>query len=312
MFSNSFEFIKKHIEKRCESDIPLDHGTQTKFLILLIALMTFMLVLISSGILILNNMTERWSSGLKNKLTIEIPVETSEGYILSRETVRKETKKLHEALKTEDYLQSIDIVEENEIRQLISPWISPDLELTEIPLPGLIAVKLQNASPANIKQLEEKVSQNSSYAKLETHREWLEKLLAFIINLKRLSIFITSILFVITITSIATAMHTRLSLYKTEVELLHLMGADDRYIAQQFQPHALIMTFKGSAIGATAALVIILLTTFFSYNSENDFIPSLSLDLGNFILIICCPILIISIALITSWITILRSLLKMP
>jgi cell division transport system permease protein len=40
------------------------------------------------------------------------------------------------------------------------------------------------------------------------------------------------------------------------VEVLHYVGAGDRFVARQFQRHFLILGFKGGAIGGGAAMVL--------------------------------------------------------
>ena len=66
-----------------EYDLPLNQSEDTRFLVLLVGLMSLLLVLALSGTFALNNMAKRWSSGLENKVTIEIPVETKAGNLLS-------------------------------------------------------------------------------------------------------------------------------------------------------------------------------------------------------------------------------------
>ena len=53
-------------------DLPLNKDEGTNFLRLLIALMSFLAAVALAGNFALNSMTQRWSSGLENKLTIEI------------------------------------------------------------------------------------------------------------------------------------------------------------------------------------------------------------------------------------------------
>jgi cell division transport system permease protein len=54
-------------------DLPLNKGSGTGFLVILIALMTFLGMLALASSFALSAMTARWSSGLENRLTIESP-----------------------------------------------------------------------------------------------------------------------------------------------------------------------------------------------------------------------------------------------
>ena len=43
------------------------------------------------------------------------------------------------------------------------------------------------------------------------------------------------------------------------IEVLHFIGADDRYIAAQFQRHFAVLGIRGGVIGGLAALVLLIL-----------------------------------------------------
>ncbi len=293
-------------------DLPLDKGSDTNFLILLISLMSFLAVLSLSGTIAINAMTNRWSSGLENKVTVEIAVETKDGHILSQETIREETLSIYKMLSNRKDVKSANILSYEDIQELLSPWLGKDMSLKDLPLPGLIAVELQNIDANGLETLTKDIEKISRYAKLETHREWLSDLINFANNLRSLALIITIIIGSITIVAISYAVRTRLALHHDEVELLHHMGASDNYIAKQFRNHAIILSFKGGIIGTTAGLIITFLLTTLSYHSNTDLIPAIHIGAWGIALLCIVPITICSIAVITSYLTVLRNLAKMP
>ncbi|MFP4098099.1 MAG: hypothetical protein ACLFU1_04870, partial [Alphaproteobacteria bacterium] len=123
-------------------DLPLNEGADTHFLILLIALMSFLAVLSLSGTIAMHIMTNRWSSGLENKVTIEISINTEEGPQLSQATVKKETLELYKMLAEHPHVKSANVLNSEDVQELISPWLGDGLSLEDLPLPGLIAVEL--------------------------------------------------------------------------------------------------------------------------------------------------------------------------
>lgn len=296
--------------KKC--DLPLDKGDDSNFLILIIALMSFLAVLSLSGTIALTSMTERWSSGLENKVTIEVAVETKEGHILSQETIGKETLALYKMLSEHKNVKTADVLEHEDIRELISPWIGDNLSLEDIPLPGLIAVELRGINAQGLDDFKNDILKTSHYANLETHHEWLSDLINFTHALKTLALLITIIISAITIIAIAYAMRTRLALHKNEVVLLHHMGARDHYIARQFQYHAMVLSLRGGVFGTAAGLTATFLLTFLSHNSGTDLIPVISIGLWGILTLCLIPVIVSLVAVITSHITVLRCLGKMP
>ncbi len=304
--------VLKYLGFRDDYDLPLNQSEDSRFLILLVGLMSFLAVLACSGTFALSNMTNRWSSGLENKVTIEIAVETKEGHLLSNRTVKKETKKLADKLAKNPIIKSISVLTSEEIQELISPWIGKDLTLNDIPLPGLIAVELRHSDKASLNMLKANIAAISQYAQLETHHEWLADLISFANSLKALSLFIALIIGGATITAITAGIRTRLAIHNKEVELLHHMGATDNYIARQFQRHAMMLAFKGGVIGTLSGLIVIAMIVLLSKNSGSALIPSIEIGYMALLFLFLIPVIVALIAIVTSRFTVLRSLEKMP
>ena len=293
-------------------DLPLNKGSDANFLVLLISLMSFLAVLSLSGTIAIDTMTSRWSSGLENKVTIEIAVETKEGHILSQETIGQETLSLYKMLSEHKDVKSASVLNHEDIQELLSPWLGQDMSLEDIPLPGLIAVELRNIDENDLKALTKDIEETSKYAQLETHREWLSDLINFTNALQMLALIITLIISAITIVAIAYAVRTRLALHHDEVALLHHMGASDNYIAKQFRNHAIILSFKGGMIGTATGLIVTFILTLLSRHSGTDLIPVIHIGVWGIVILCTIPILVCVIAVITSYLTVLRNLAKMP
>ncbi len=293
-------------------DLPLNQSEDSRFLILLVGLMSFLAVLAFSGTFALNDMTSRWSSGLENKVTIEVPVETKEGHLLSNRTVNKETKKLASKLENNPIIKSVKILSHEEIQELISPWIGKDLTLNDIPLPGLIAVELRRSDSKSLDMLKANVKAISKYAQLETHHEWLGSLISFANTLKTLALFIALIIGGATVTAIIAGVRTRLAIHCKEVELLHHMGASDDYISRQFQRHSMILAFKGSVFGTLSGLFIMGIIVMLSNGSGGSLIPAIEISYMAVLFILAIPAIAALIAMVASRFTVLHSLQEMP
>ncbi len=309
---------KPYIKRICrilgftEYDLPFGHNEDSRFLIILIALMSFLAVLSAGGNLALNEMTHRWSSGLENKATIEISAETPDGNLLSQKTIQSETRKTAENLKNHQFVSSVRILSHEEIRSLLSPWLGGELILQDIPLPGLISVDLKGINNETLKQFNADLYKISKYARLETHHEWLSDLIAFTSTLRNLALLITLLIGCIIVTSVAAGMHARLAIHKKEVELLHHMGATDNYIALQFQRHAMALSLGGSFIGTITGIIIITIVGVLSSNAPTPFIPALQIGGPSLLLLFLIPVITTLIAIATSRFTVLRKLSEMP
>lgn len=293
-------------------ELPLNKSEDAQFLTLLICLMSFLSVLSFSGTFALNNMTHRWSSGLENKVTIEISPETTDNQILPHDIVQKETQSLYNKLSNHPNIKQATLLGHEDIQNLISPWIGNDLTLADIPLPGLISIDLKNSDPQSIEKLKNDISSYSQQAQLETHNEWFSDLMRFANTLKTLALIIALIVTATTVIAIVAGMKTRLIIHTKEIQLLHNMGAHDKYIARQLERHATKISLKGSCAGVLIGLIFSTIIAFISNQSGTPLIPSLTIGSFNIVGILCIPLMIALIAIISTRITVLRSLAKMP
>lgn len=294
-------------------DIPLDKNEGADFLILLIALMTFLAVMALSGSFALSSMTKRWSSGLENKLTIEIPAEKSNGDLRSQDQIDAYTKEVLEALADHPHIDKLSALEENDIQDLIAPWLGKDMVLDEIPLPGLISAELNLSTPEVLSAIEKDLALINNNIRIDTHESWLMSLLRMTGALQLSASAITLIIGLTTIVAVAGGVRARMAIHREDVELLHLMGASDEYITKQFQRHALILAIKGAGAGTIAAVIVLILMSVFSGNGgEEQVLPGLTLRPLQMIWLIVLPAFACVIAAVASRFTVLRVLGAMP
>lgn len=301
------------VQEKRRYDLPLNKSVGTGFLILLVALMSFLGVLAMSASYGLSTMTRHWSEGLENKATIEIPAERSSGGIRSGQEVEELQNKISAILDKNALIEEHTIMSEKDIRDLISPWLGQEMGLGEIPLPGLISVELEKGlKPTDISKLADDLKVINKDIVLDTHESWLGDLLKLTGALKFSAGFIALIIGLTTVTAIAGAIRSRMAIHSDDVQLLHLMGASDFYISRQFQRHALIITLQGSALGVLAGLMIMGVIALLSGDTGAALLPEFTFTLWHFLGIMLLPLAACVIAALTARFTVLRVLTMMP
>ena len=298
-------------EKR-RYDLPLNKDRGTDFLVVLIALMTFLTIMALSAAFVLNDLTARWSSGLENKLTIEIPAQDQDGNLLAKDRIQDDTIAVKDALQGYQPIRSIFVLQESDIHDLVAPWLGEDIDMADIPLPGLISVELQTSNAEILAEIGSRVKGVVPRASIDAHESWLSDILKFTGSLQFAASFITLVIIATTIVAVMGAIRSRIAIHRSDIELLHLMGASDPYISRQFQRHAFILGLQGSAFGVLSSAGLILLITFLTRNAEKSLLPSLEMTWQHFIIIFCIPAVACVISAITARLTVMRSLKAMP
>lgn len=295
-------------------DLPLNRSDSTRFLVTLIALMTFLAVLAIAAFFALGAMSERWTSGLENKMTIEISAQTPEGLLRTPEDVAKITAAASSVLAAHPAVQSHHALSSAEIHALVAPWLGDSqLSVDQMPLPGLISLELNPGTAREVvTMLGEKITAAAPGARLDTHETWLSDVLRFTGALQFAATLLLAVIGVTTVIAIAGAVRARLAVHKADVELLHLMGAADRYISNQFQRHALLLGLAGGATGMLAGLCALIIIGWLSGEMDVNLLPEYKVSVMQMIIICALPLMIAALAAATARQTVLRALREMP
>lgn len=298
-------------EKR-KYDLPLSGSSGNTFLRLLIGLMCVLGMLALSASFALSAMKDRWSDGLAGKASVEIPATDSGGEVISPAIVKSMTEEAAEVLRKYPDVREAAIMEDNKIAALLSPWLGTDMVMDSIPLPGIISVSFHDNMTPDIKAMERAIKDVAPRAKIDTHESWLSDVLRFTGALQFAAALLTLIIGVTTLVAVAGAVRSKLSENKEELQLLHLMGASDSYIARQLQRHTMILALQGGAAGMVAGALILLVIGMAAGHIGVNLVPDFRLDNAQKAALVLLPIPIAALAMATARFTVLRVLAKMP
>lgn len=294
-------------------DLPLNQSSGARFLILLVALMSFLAMMALSATMVLGGVTRHWSSGLENKVTIEIPAQKKDGALRDADEIESLSASVLKTLKANPNIKTMRALNAEDIHGLVSPWLGDDVVLDELPLPGLLSVELHVRDAGKLDEMQKALHSIAGDIRIDTHEDWLDDILRLAGTLKFSALIVTLIIGATTIVAIAGAIRSRMAEHKADIELLHLMGASDLYITKQLQRHAIFLTLKGALAGTLAGGIILLLMAVIARAGDGSAtLPSLSLGGGQILLLVLLPGLMTLISSYTARFTVLRVLGQMP
>jgi cell division transport system permease protein len=206
-------------------DLPLNRASGAGFLMLLIALMTFLALLALASSFALSAMTDRWSSGLESKVTVEIPATDERGASLKHEEVRQKTEQIAAVLRQHPSVASVHPLSDQEITDLVKPWLGDNLQLAHVPMPGLISLQMRNEDQTTYKVLSDRVAAIEPRARVDTHEDWLRDVIRFTNALQFATALLTIVIGFTTATAMGGAVRARMAVNRDEIEILHLMAS---------------------------------------------------------------------------------------
>ena len=293
-------------------DLPLNQDSASSFQIQLTALMVMLSCWALITFVSFEGIANHWVSGISNKLTIELsPISGDEQTVLPFKTLEARGQIIAEKILRLEGVSEARFIQQKEVANMIGSWLDAQSLSTDLPLPGLVSVVTTEDAPeglvADIEGFAKSVHMNSH---VETHKDWLLEFLETIYFLRYAALFLCLLMLAALLFSIQGIIKSRLSTYARDIELLHLIGASDTYIARQFQRHATLLSFKGAQIGLGLAVAGILVTSMFSL-SLNSFSEQ-SVSYICYLSLVFVPILAIGISRLTARFTVLKTLNKLP
>lgn len=284
-------------------DIPLHTRLGTEFLVLLIALMTYLLLLSATGSIGLGHMADKWVSGLENAMTIEIP---------ARDGAKQNSEILVEKLKATKGIESARILTQSDMGDILSPWLGNDTSvIADLPLPTLISVELEKRTPALSLTIKNLVNTYTPEAVVDSHEAWLVDLLKLTNGLRVTALIVFGLILFVTSLVIAGAVRSRMAMHQRELELLHTMGATDRYISLQFIRYIFSQTTKGLGFGLLAGAFTFICFAFF-INQSSGAMPELNMGNTDWVTLVSIPFLLLIIGTLTARHTVYSVLNEMP
>ena len=294
---------------RHRTDIPLGDDHANRFLPWLIALMVYLAGLALAGTVVLDRAVDRWSSGLGGSLTVQVAP------ALDVEDADAQTRaRVARAIALIAATPGVTRVEElatERLARLLEPWLGSGELMRELPLPRLIDVELAPGGGFDTAALARRLEAAVPGASLDDHGAWLDDLKALARSIEGVALAILVLIGAAGVAAVVFVTRTGLAVHHEVVEVLHLVGAKDAYVAKQFQSHALFLSLKGGLVGTALAVASLLALDYLGGRVEVSLLPKLSLGPWGWLGIAAVPLVAAAIATLTARITVTRSLARM-
>ena len=287
------------------SDLPLDHDALGRFLPWLIAFMVYLAALALAGMLLLNTMAARWDRGMGDTLTVQIaPADTPEQDALRvRATLG--------ILRSIPGVAQAQLIDEGRLMDLLEPWLGPGGATKDLPLPRLIDVELKPGAQVDAAALATRLAAAVPGTAVDDHGVWLERLIRLIRTVEALATAVLLLIGLATAGTVVFTTRTGLSIHHEAIEVLHLIGAQDTYVARQFAGRALAMGLRGGIIGLVFAVPTLLGIGYLAARMQAGILPDVSLGPQHWAALAGLPLVVAAIAMVTARLTVMRTLARM-
>ncbi|WBL79733.1 ABC transporter permease [Bradyrhizobium xenonodulans] len=222
------------------------HG---RALVAVVAIMTFLASMTTGTVLLVSASAAEWQSDVASEITIQVRPQA--GRDLDRDTAA-----VAEAMRALAGIVEVKPFSKDESGKLLEPWLGTGLSMDDLPVPRMIIARVQPGTPLDLGALRARVTQVAPSASVDDHRAWIERMRSMTNATVLAGIGILALVIIATIISVSFATRGAMAANRPIVEVLHFVGAGDRYIANRFLRHFLRLGLEGGVIGGGAAMLV--------------------------------------------------------
>ena len=223
-------------------------------LITVIAIMTFLASLAAGTAILITGASRGWQNSVAQEATIQVrPVA---GHDLD-----SDARRAADIAGQTPGVEDVRIFSATESARLLEPWLGGGLDLGELPVPRMLVVK-KGSGPFDANALRAKLANDVPSAMFDDHSQWLARLTIMTRTVVGAAIVLFGLVLTAMLLAVAFATRGAMAGNREIIDVLHFVGAEDRFIAREFQRHFLRLGLRGGLIGAgLAALTFFVLGT---------------------------------------------------
>ncbi len=279
----------------------LQEGRRASPMPWVIAIMMFLTVLAAAAGLALGNAAATLDASLQGRLTVQI----SEASAVIREArVRRAVAELRGLAAVSD----VRIVPEEQLTEMLAPWLGEDALEPDLPLPALIDVELRQATPEDVALITQTITDAVPGARVDANAQWLAPLAGLLRSLEWLAIALVLLMAIATSATVVLAARAALNTHRSTIEVMHLLGATDAQVARLFQRRIALDALFGGAAGLGAGLLVLLLLGGRVSDIGSELLGSAGLGWGEWLILLALPLLGALLATLCARVTVMRTL----
>lgn len=218
----------------------------SRALVLVIAIMGYLACLTVGAVSVVADAAAAWQSDIAREVTIQI--RPRDGVDLAAATERAV-----EIARAMPGVGTVHALTAEETRGLVEPWLGTGIDLESLPVPRLVSVEIVDAERADLARLATDLTAAVPGASVDDHTAWAARLAGLATTAVLGGLAILALVLAAMALSVVFATRAAIASNRQVIEVLHFVGAEDRFIAAEFGRHFLVVGLRGALAGAVAA-----------------------------------------------------------
>jgi cell division transport system permease protein len=226
------------------------HSAASRALVGVIAILTFLAALCAGAAELVASHSHEWSSSVGREATIQVRPSP-------QRDIEADMALVADLARRTAGIGAVETLSKTESERLLEPWLGSGLDMGDLPVPRLAILKFEEGARPDLSELRRLLAAQVPGASLDDHGAWLSRLSVMANTVVFVALGLTLLVLVATALAVAFATQGAMAGNREVVEVLHFVGADDAFIAGEFQRRFFRLGLKGSLVGGGTALAAI-------------------------------------------------------
>ena len=217
-----------------------------KSLTLVIAIMCFLACLTTGAVYMMTQSASAWLRDIASEVTVQVES-------LAKVDIERQVRDVAAFLVEQPGVTAAKPLTLEASASLLEPWLGSSVGLKSLPVPRMIAVEVDRRDPPDFARLRVTLANQFRGTSLDDHRQWQAQIRTVTHSFALGGLAILMLVGAATTAVIVSATRSAMASNREIVEVLHFVGATDRFIARQFQAHFLRLGVRAGVVGAVLA-----------------------------------------------------------
>ncbi len=245
---------QSRVSKREQTHAPIvPAGSVTgQSLTLVISIMCCLACLTAGAVYMINQSAQAWLKDIASEVTVQVEPRDSAA-------VDEVVKNVATFLERQAGVRGVKTLPIENSQELLEPWLGQSDVLKSLPVPRLIALEIDRVAPPDLDGLRTALKREFTGVTLDDHRRWQQQIRTVTRSFALGGLAILALVAAATMAIIVSATRSAMLSNRDIVEVLHFVGATDRFIAREFEKHFLRLGIRAGLVGAGAAMAVFFL-----------------------------------------------------
>jgi len=242
---------------------------------------------------------EAWTAQVEGELTVRL-----------RGVDRRGAERARDIVAGTESVEQARLLSRDEVEVLLAPSFGTGGLPAGLPMPSILDVRADPADGEIVARIRRRLAEAGIEALVDDHADWAGDVRRMLGLLRVAALSTVGLLSATALAVIAFATHAALLARRDIVEVLHLSGANDRFISRLFERRFWLLGLQAGVVGAlfalgSAALVLALAS---ADPQRRGLLPQLNLDLVDLVILLVTPVVAAIAAKFAARVTVMRAL----